>query len=98
MQGLFRAEKEQDAVGKGGGDQLGPDPPPSMAAKLYMAKYFAAVGEAVKLADGSSNNLHFGDMGILVCGDHHQYPPVEGGERSSLYCLVRQALRCRRTG
>lgn len=57
----------------------------SMLGKAFFAKLSRNISIAKQEAGQAASSESFGGISVILCGDHHQFPPVMGGEHEALY-------------
>jgi hypothetical protein len=60
----------------------------SMISKSHFAAMSLNIGIAKTQAGASHNDSSFGGISVIICGDHHQFPPVACSPREALYVPV----------
>ncbi|THH18968.1 hypothetical protein EW146_g2114 [Bondarzewia mesenterica] len=57
----------------------------SMIGKTFLAKLSKNISVAKQTTDHSITDCSFGGISVILCGDHHQFPPVARSKREALY-------------
>lgn len=57
----------------------------SMISCAMLSKIEAKMRHVKQTGDSHQDNLPFGGVNVIICGDFHQFPPVIGGASNALY-------------
>ena len=64
----------------------------SMLSKSFLSKISEQIATAKKTEDNDATEKSFGSINVILCSDHHQFPPVACKPNEALYWPVDPAV------